>query len=96
MNLVPELRPRISRNRIEDALTLLRSVSGPDADRETFNRAWEEVAALEFYLDPAQCGEANALRDILKEASLAAGHIKIIFDRLAPSADMNESYFLAD
>jgi hypothetical protein len=95
VNLVPELRPRISRSRIEDALTLLRSVSGPDADRETFNRAWEEVAALEFYLDQAQCDDANGLRDILEEASLAAGHIKIIFDRLAPSAEMNESYFLA-
>jgi hypothetical protein len=96
VNLVPELRPRIHRSRVDDALTLLQSVSGPDADRETFNRAWEEVEALEFYLDQAQCDEANGLRDVLEEASLAAGHIKIIFDRLAPSAEMNESYFLVD
>jgi hypothetical protein len=94
VNLVPSLRPRISRSRIAAALDYLRSVAGPDADREAFNRAWEEVEGLTFYLDQAQCDEANALRDALEEKSLADGHIKIIFTRLAPSEEMSDEYYI--
>lgn len=94
VNLVPELTPLIQRSRVAAALDYLTAVAGPDADRETFNRAWEEVEALAFYLDQAQCDEANALRDALEETSLAQGHIQIVFSRLTPSPLMNESYWL--
>jgi hypothetical protein len=96
VNLVPQLHPRIRRSRVVDTLDYLKTVAGAEADRETFNRAWEEVEALAFYLDRAQCEEANALRDVLEDTSLAKGYIKIIFSRLTPSTLMNESYWVDD
>ncbi len=94
VNLLPQLKPRIRRERVGAALDRLKALGGPGADREAFNRAWEEVETVAFYMSQAQCDDANRLRDEVEQSTLAAGGISIIFDRLAPSDRMDETHFI--
>lgn len=94
VNLVPELRPQIKRNSIEDTIEKLRELSfvGAKANRKIFNETMEWLRNNRFYLSEEMCEEINALRRDI-ESKLDSVNISIVHYDLSPNPEMDDSYF---
>lgn len=60
VTLVPHLKPRVRRQTIDDAVTLLESAAGEDRPA-AFPEAYDRVKDVAFYLSPAQVERVNEL-----------------------------------
>lgn len=90
IDLVPSLRPRVSRELVESFVQDLEaSVAIDPEDGEPFGRAYEKVQKYEFYLNPQQCERAQAAFD----AVMAGRNIKIVREPFTPHPELDESYF---
>jgi hypothetical protein len=90
---VPTLRPRVRRQDVLDAMTLLEAASTSEEPGQ-FSNAYDEVRRLAFYLSPAQCTRANELARLERDRALAAGGVSIVWSQFLPDEKMNESYLL--
>lgn len=61
INLLPNLRPRLERARVERAVADLENAATGEISFETFYRQRDHVGVLAFYLDVDQCARANVL-----------------------------------
>lgn len=93
VTLVPHLKPRVRRQAIEDALTLLESAATGDRPAK-FSEAYARVKDLAFYLSPAQVERVNELAEAEHKLPLTDGAIAIIRPDLKPDPELNESYFM--
>lgn len=96
IDVLPDFHPRIRHAEIIEALDELRRLSGAHQDGETFHNAWQKVESLAFYMNRAECDEANQLYESEQQARLAAGGFAIRGLRLEPNPAMDGSFFLAD
>lgn len=96
IDVLPFLRPRVRPSDIDRALRNLQVVSDTGFDPEAFFRAWEEVEALAFYLNAEQCAQANKLRDLNEERRWESNAMRLSFQPLSPSPEMDDSYFLEE
>ena len=95
VDLIPNLRPRVSRGDIGAAVAGLRECCAADSvDSEAFSRAYDRVKGLAFYLDDAQCRLVNELHETEMERRWEEGDMRINVPSLRPNPEMNENYFL--
>lgn len=90
---VPDLMPRVRRQDVLDAVTLLEEAARRE-ERGEFSEAYDAVEQLAFYLSEAQCERVNALARAEHDMALASGGLAIIRPTLKPNPEMNNSYFI--
>jgi DNA integrity scanning protein DisA with diadenylate cyclase activity len=95
VNLVPELKPQIERNLIEEKIGILRELrlTGFEVNRKLFNQTMEWLKYHRFYLSAKNCEEINTLRSNI-EMQIDSTTIRIVHYDLNPHPEMNDSYFL--
>lgn len=89
---VPDLMPRVHRQDVLDAITLLEEAARRE-ERGEFSEAYDAIERLAFYLNEAQCERVNTLAQAEHDRTLAAGGLAIIRQPLRPHREMNDSYF---
>ena len=100
IDLLPELRRRVSRREIGEAIAALVDSSADPVDFEQASQKTAHVRSLAFYLSREQTVLANAAFEDIEQArerSLRPGETgitRIFYDKLEPSAEMNDDYFL--
>lgn len=96
IDLLPALRPQISRAELNAQLGSLRELASSSSDDvRRFHRLADWFNANRFYLSASECQEVNALRKQIDERIIAKrpGSIHIVYEDLAPNPDMNDSFF---
>ncbi len=94
IDILPKLRPRISRQALAVALDEVESAARTDdEDPERFAKAWSRIEFLAFYLNSEECSRANAAWQAMDEARARTGSIRIIREPLVPHPEMDESHF---
>ncbi|MGH7761627.1 MAG: diadenylate cyclase [Candidatus Dormibacteraceae bacterium] len=95
INLLPDLRPRVSRKGIEQNLVELRTVTAKDDfDPERFYLAYRRLEGWAFYLSAEQCTEINALRTEMEDRRFQENYMRLGMPDFKPHPEMNDSYFL--
>lgn len=88
-DILPLLRPRISRELVEDKVSDLER-STPD----NFHNARRFLDEKRFYLSCEQCRRANAALDRIEAMPRAEYSILLLTNRFSPNPDMNDSYYI--
>lgn len=98
VTLLPQLKPRVHRSAIEDAIDRLRKASVEDPIRpRVFAMARNAVWEYSFYLDDVQCKEVNEIVDIVEsQRRITEGTVRFVAPQLTPTPAMNDSYFLPE
>lgn len=95
VDLIPHLKPRISRSVVEDAVRAFCDYSGAEGNEgEEWGTRNERVIELSFYLNQEQCDKINEAYEREMDFRLASGGIKWNREPLQPDPEMNESYFM--
>ena len=94
INLLPDLRRRVDRARVERVVCQVESAAADDPDYEAFFRHWEHLESLAFYLSAQQCERANAARERLENHRRSNSAIQVGWARLAPDPEMDGSYLI--
>jgi hypothetical protein len=98
INLLPDLRDRVSRKRIESLIDTISveadKVLAGESDIVRFNEPYRQLEQLRFYLSGEQCEQINGIRKRVEGRKLDGYEIGIIRGDVAPNPDMNDSYFL--
>jgi len=87
LDVLPELRPNLSRLLIEETIAIL---EGATLDDYHVTRAW--IDENRFYLDVRQCERANAALDRIEQTPSELGQLVIITTRLTPHKDFEAIY----
>lgn len=96
INVLPDLRPRISRAKVAAALSDLREAASIDPPHgERFHKALRRVEAVGFYLSVDECDEVNRLHAEHWERRKAGGDMIWMSPGagLQPHPDMDDSFF---
>ena len=94
VDLIPNLKPRVSRQEVEDAVRSFCDYSGIEGgDGGEWARRNRAVEGLAFYLNQEQCDRVNEAYEKEMDARLRAGAVSFPRERLQPDPDMDESYF---
>jgi hypothetical protein len=95
INLLPDLRMRISRKSLQQNLDDLRAVAAkPKYDPERFHRAYDRLKDLTFYLSGDECAEVNRLREEMEDRRWKESSMRLTMPDLRPDPEMNDSYLL--
>lgn len=98
INLLPALRPRVQRRTLLSLLDVLEEEAAKSEqhgfDAERFNRTYHRLSDLQFYLTPSQCETVNSLRKQVDERKTDPYEIRILWDDLVPSDELDDSYFI--
>lgn len=89
LDILPLLRPRISRSLLETNLENLES-----ATIENWFAPRNFIRDHRFYLDSAQCQRANAAIERLAEEARMDGQLVLVYNPLQPEPSLTEDYFL--
>jgi hypothetical protein len=97
IDIIPDLKPQISRDSVAERLTRLRQIADTPLDDSTY-RPYGEImswfSSHEFYLSSDQCEEINNLRRRIEKAREATTTLQIIYRNLKPNEELNDSYFV--
>ena len=94
VDLIPNLRPRVSRQVVEEAVKAFYEYSqNGETDGEEWGRRHKRVEGFIFYLDQDQCDRVNEAFEIEMDAREEAGDWRMLRESLRPNPDMNDSYF---
>lgn len=94
IDLIPDLKPRISRSSIEGKMVELRGLlDSEDFDTGEFNQLLSWFSDHRFYLLPEMCKEINEIKQSLENQQVEPMAIRLVIDDFLPNPDMNESYF---
>ena len=93
ITMVPPIRRRVRRQAIEDIVVAFEAALMSER-RGAFADAYKEVQRYAFYLSPEQCARINEVVAQERKRREEAGSIVIVRDVIAPSTDLNDSYFL--
>lgn len=94
IDLLPNLRRRVSREQVQVAVDRLIEAATGVIDFEEFFRRDRHVESLEFYLDAAQCVVVNAAREAVENYRSEESQIRLSVRACQPHRAMNDSYFL--
>lgn len=95
IDLVPDLRPQISRTSISKILQKFRDIAKKDPiPTKEFYQTIDWLTNHSFYLDSTICAEVNSLRGQIEARLDKTTDIRIIYRDLVPNAELNDSYFL--
>lgn len=87
LDVVPLLRPRVDRTKIEAAVTAIGS-----ATPKNYHKPRSFLDDHRFYLDEEQCRRVNEALDRIESDSRELGRIVIVTERFTPHPAMNASY----
>ncbi|WP_419947340.1 diadenylate cyclase [Candidatus Poriferisodalis sp.] len=97
VNLLPALRPRVSRAEVAAAVDRFCDICAQDEpDGEDYAEAHHLVRDFAFYLDADQCERVNQADEQEQQRRLDAGGIAARGPLLRPDPEMNDSYFHPD
>ena len=102
INLLPNLRRRVSRGAVDKAVKELVAASKDPVDFERASNESAHVRSLAFYLSAQQTLEANAAFEAIEQARERSigpgetGFTRIGYDELKPNPQMNDDYFLEE
>lgn len=88
VDIIPLLRPRISRATLNAAIDALEKARLVDYHQ---HRNWLEEHR--FYLNGRECERVNAALDHIESLAHESGQLYIITKRFTPNSEMNDSYF---
>jgi hypothetical protein len=96
INLLPDLRPQVSRAEIAFLMDRLRAAADIDpVDPEKFYDVFKELEARAFYLDQDQVDEVNSLReDHWNRRREAGAQVWIVDSPLKPDPEMSDEYLV--
>lgn len=95
IDVLPRLRPRVSRQLIERALaSYQRLTTADEVDGEMRSDAFDRLQDLAFYLTPEQCDLVNRLEAEYQQRQFDSGGIMISGRVLQPNPDMDDAYFI--
>lgn len=87
VDIIPMLRPRISRNLIQEAVAQI-----SNGTRESYFQARSFLDRHRFYLDADQCRIVNEALDRIEAEKTEVGEIKILTSRFEPHPAFDQSY----
>jgi hypothetical protein len=87
LDIVPLLRPRVSRARLTAAIAELQA-----SDLEGYYAPRAFLDKHRFYLSAEQCAAVNAALDRLYETPTEVGEIRFVTDPFEPHPEMNDGY----
>lgn len=97
IDLVPSLRPRVTRRQVAEVVQRFVDVTSADeVDGELFARSYDAVRTAAFYLDGQQCETVNELYAAEQDRRLASGGVSVIQVPLQPNLDLDDSYFIEE
>lgn len=91
VNLLPNLRPRVSRKEIEEKIALLET-----QNIENYHKTRNWLDKHRFYLNAEQCKTVNEELARINSAPMEVGEIRIVTPPFEPNPDMNDSYYLEE
>jgi hypothetical protein len=98
INVLPDLRRRISRRELHDLIDQLRGeaekAEAKNFNPEKFNHFYQRLEDLKFYLSSEQCDAINELRQRVDDRPQDVYAIRIIRSDLQSDPHLNDSYFL--
>ncbi|GHO73943.1 hypothetical protein KSD_17140 [Ktedonobacter sp. SOSP1-85] len=98
INVLPDLPRRISRQELQDLIANLqdeaKKVGENGFNLEKFNKFYDRLKNLSFYLSSTQCDVINELRRRVDDWLGNTNNMRIIYQELQPYPGMNDSYFL--
>lgn len=99
VDLVPNLRPPISRALVEESLSLLAAASSGDViNRGFYSQALKNLSALRFYLLKQDCDKANQAVEraeaILERENPMA--IRIVWEPFKANPEMNPDFYYSE
>ena len=95
INLLPSLRPQIHHSDIENAINDLVNVLKKETfDIKTFNRTMSYFSLVNFYLTKKECDNINVCRKEIENKFKGGTQLRILYEDLKPSSEMNESYYI--
>jgi hypothetical protein len=89
VDLVPFLRPQISRQEIE---ARIQSFEKASTDNYHADQNW--LHERRFYIKESETARINAVLDRLDKAPREVGEIRYLVSRFVPSSEVDDSYFL--
>lgn len=96
INVLPDLRPRIHRDEIEQRLVDLETVAAnADAGDDEYAAAHDRLRRYEFYLDTGQCERANTAHHVYARRAAPPARTVDRFDLFARNEKLDESYFFS-
>lgn len=98
VNVLPDLPRRISRRELQNLISNLHDEAKKAGDEsfniEKFNKYYDHLKSLSFYLSHEQCNVINELRQNVDDRLWDANNLRVIYEKLQPHPEMNDSYFL--
>lgn len=93
INIIPDLKPQIVHGEIQNAIERFKDLElESDLNVSKFNGLMDYFKKMEFYLTEKECSEINDLRKRI-ESSRQVDELRIIYQDLAASEEMNASYY---
>jgi len=89
LDVVPLLRPRISRKQLADAVSALQT-----ATRDNYHKPRQFLDHQRFYLNEEQCRAVNEALDRIEREPTEMGRIVILTHRFEQHPAMNDSYLM--
>ena len=94
IDLLPQLMPRVYRGEVTRSVdAFCEYCESPSIDGREFEKLYEKVKTLEFYLNDEQCCRVNKNHEQEMERRLVSGGTRFIRRNLEPSPQMDDSYF---
>ena len=95
IDLLPRLMPRVDEGEVTAAVdAFCEYCDSPLVEAEEFERLYERIKRLAFYLDDEQCCRVNEKHEQEMERRTESGGVRITGRNLKPDPRMNASYFL--
>lgn len=94
IDVLPKLRPRISRARLVAILAQLDAATQEKLpNRATYYEAIQWLKEHAFYLTKQQCDQANVAKRRFEESAVTKGLIRV-YDDLRPDPELSDEYFV--
>lgn len=93
IDLLPNLKPRVDRERVERAVQALVDEAEGEVNFERFYRARGHVESVAFYLTEDQCALANAATDRVEDYRLRTSSMQVGHGEFRVHPDMNDSFY---
>ena len=91
VDVIPVLRPRIRRSKLEQAISRLEA-----ANSENYHSEENWLNRHRFYLNQEQCDRINAALERIHEEPMEVGEIRLDWREFVPDPSLDESYFETD
>ncbi len=96
INLIPDLFPQISKNRITGDISDFKDLlEESELNHKHFNKGMSYFKSINFYLTAEECDNINKIRRKIEEKFKSdLTNLRIVYEDLHPDPEMNESFYI--